>query len=43
MRAERIAEVRLQNAEVEILRAKKSGLTVATLISTPNPVSQVLW
>ena len=22
---------------------KKSGLTVATLISTPNPVSQVLW
>jgi len=23
--------------------AKKSGLSVATLISTPNPVSQVLW
>jgi hypothetical protein len=22
---------------------KKSGLKVATLISTPNPVSQVLW
>ncbi len=22
---------------------EKSGLTVATLISTPNPVSQVLW
>ena len=22
---------------------KKSGLTVVTLISTPNPVSQVLW
>jgi hypothetical protein len=25
------------------LRDKKSGLKVATLISTPNPVSQVLW
>ena len=24
-------------------QAKKSGLSVATLISTPNPVSQVLW
>jgi hypothetical protein len=24
-------------------KAKKSGLNVATLISTSNPVSQVLW
>ena len=24
-------------------KPKKSGLKVATLISTPNPVSQVLW
>src|SRR5215467_1303275 len=24
-------------------KTKKSGLTVATLISTPNPVYQVLW
>ena len=27
----------------EILRTKKSGLKVVTLIATPNPVSQVLW
>jgi hypothetical protein len=25
------------------LRGKKSGLAAVTLISTPNPVSQVLW
>ena len=24
-------------------RTKKSGLKAVTLISTPNPVSQVLW
>jgi hypothetical protein len=31
-------ECREKNGET-----KKSGLVVATLISTPNPVSQVLW
>ena len=34
---------RAQGVNREIGEQEKSGLTVATLISTPNPVSQVLW
>jgi hypothetical protein len=34
---------RAQGVNREIGGQEKSGLTVATLISTPNPVSQVLW
>ena len=35
---------RLEVSEEEGMgKTKKSGLKVATLISTPNPVSQVLW
>jgi len=39
-----IAANRVGSAEILLWeRQKKSGLNVATLISTSNPVSQVLW